>query len=104
MINFRLLILAVLLIFVTEHTVFEAAFSYGQDNINIATYEELMMIPFLGSNMRLVQNILAFRDENGPVTSLTDLLFIAGMSKKTLKEIKPYLKTEGKTDIYRLEV
>ena len=56
--------------------------------INSATYEQLQTIPGVGpSTARL---IIKYREENGTITSLDDLLAVEGIGEKTVELLADY--------------
>ncbi len=56
--------------------------------INSATYEQLQTIPGIGpSTARL---IIKYREENGTIASLDDLLAVEGIGEKTLALLADY--------------
>lgn len=56
--------------------------------INSATYEQLQTIPGIGpSTARL---IIKYREENGTITSLDDLLAVEGIGEKTVLLLADY--------------
>lgn len=62
-----------------------ASFPIG---INSATYEELQTIPGIGpSTARL---IIKYREENGTIVSLEDLLAVEGIGEKTVELLADY--------------
>ena len=67
----------------------------GTINVNTATVEELQWLPGVGE--KIAQNIVDFRQANGPFSSLDDLLKITGIGERRLEEIKPFLSLEGVT-------
>lgn len=71
--------------------------SFSQDKIDInrATVEELEKLPGVGP--KIAQNIIKYREENGPFKSLEELLKIKGIGPKKLKLLKKYLKIEKET-------
>jgi competence ComEA-like helix-hairpin-helix protein len=69
----------------------------GQINVNTATKEELVMVPFITDTV--AQNIINSRNSHGPFKSLHDLLIVKGVDKKLLDEVGLYLKTDGVTTI-----
>ncbi len=68
-----------------ENGASEANFPIG---INSATYEELQTIPGVGpSTARL---IIKYREENGTIASLDDLLAMEGIGEKTVSLLADY--------------
>lgn len=68
-----------------ENNASEANFPIG---INSATYEELQTIPGVGpSTARL---IIKYREENGTIASLDDLLAMEGIGEKTVSLLADY--------------
>ena len=56
--------------------------------INSATYEQLQTIPGVGpSTARL---IIKYREENGTITDLSDLLAVEGIGEKTIELLADY--------------
>ncbi len=71
-----------------------ASLGYGYEaktqlNINTATIEELNEVP--GIDMDLAQNIVSYRDANGPFSAVDDLLKVKGMDEKRLEEVRMHL-------------
>ncbi len=97
----RTLFTLFLMVFVAGSMVYGAVY-YGQVNLNTATYEELVLLPY--ANGEIANNIIEFRNNNGPFSSIDDLLKVEGITKKALKEMRTYLKLEGKTDIQRIVI
>jgi len=58
-------------------------------DINSASMEELNKVPMVDE--QLAENIVAYRDANGPFASLEELLNVKGMDEEKLKEIKPFV-------------
>ena len=58
-------------------------------DINSASIEELNRIPMV--DMQLAENIVAYRNANGPFAALEELLNVKGMDEKRLQEIKPFV-------------
>jgi competence protein ComEA len=100
--KFRTLFTLFLMVFVAGSIVYGAEVYYGQANLNTATFDELVLLPYV--NGEIANNIIEFRNNNGPFSSIDDLLKVEGITKKALKEMKPYLKLEGKTDIERIVI
>ncbi|HVN72205.1 MAG TPA: helix-hairpin-helix domain-containing protein [Desulfomonilia bacterium] len=88
------------LVFVAAHAS-QAAVIWGQVNVNTASYNELLKVPYI--NGEIAHYIIEFRNANGPFKSVDDLLKVEGVNKKTLKEMRRYIVLEGKTTIERLE-
>jgi competence protein ComEA len=55
-------------------------------NINTATLEELDSLPGIGPTV--AQNIIDFREENGPFQQIEDLLNVSGIGPATFENIK----------------
>ncbi|NLG83055.1 MAG: helix-hairpin-helix domain-containing protein, partial [Firmicutes bacterium] len=58
-------------------------------NVNRASASEFEAVPGIGP--ALAARIVAYRQANGPFTSLEDLLNVEGIGQKTLALVKPYL-------------
>lgn len=71
----------------------DATTNHQQDqskiNINIATKEELMLLPGIGEV--LSKRIIDYRTENGPFQNVEDLINVKGIGNKSLERIKDYL-------------
>lgn len=63
----------------------------GKININTADAQTLMQIPGIGD--ALSARILAYREENGPFTTINELTNVKGIGEKTLKKIQDYITT-----------
>lgn len=63
-------------------------------NLNTATFEELTMIPGIGEN--LANNIIAYRQQNGPFHSVEELMHVKGFGKSTYEEVSRFLSVGGK--------
>lgn len=61
----------------------------GKININTASAETLALIDGIGES--LSKRIISYREENGPFTSVTDLLNVKGIGEETLNQISPYI-------------
>lgn len=59
-------------------------------NINTASKEELMTIPGIGEAKAAA--ILAYRQENGPFTSLEELMNVEGIKDGVFSKMKDYVK------------
>ena len=61
-------------------------------NINRASVDELETLPHIGR--KTAENIVRFREENGPFRRIEHLMQIRGVSESRFAELRPYLKTE----------
>ncbi len=61
-------------------------------NINTATMEELMTLPYIGAVK--ARAIIEYRDKHGPFKSADELLNVKGIGKKTLEKLKPLVTVE----------
>jgi len=69
----------------------------GVLNINTADAAELQMLPGIGE--ATAQNIIAFREANGPFTSIDDLIKVKGIGEKRFDAVRSYLILEGETTL-----
>ena len=69
----------------------------GHLNINTATVEQLQMLPDMSADM--AQNIIKFRDINGPFASVEDLVKVEGCTEADVGKWSPYLITEGESTL-----
>lgn len=58
-------------------------------SVNTATKEQLMELPGIGEV--LAENIIEFREKNGGIFYLDDLLDVKGIGEKKLEEILPFI-------------
>lgn len=65
----------------------------GKLNINIATAEQLAMLPGIGDTY--AQRIVEYRKENGPFLKIDDLLNVKGIGPTRIKEISEYITVGG---------
>lgn len=61
-------------------------------NINTASADDLEKLPHIGR--KTAENIVRFREENGPFRRPEHFLQIRGISEKRFLELRPYLRTE----------
>lgn len=59
-------------------------------DINTATQAELELLPGIGPT--LASRIIAFRDSDGPIRSLTHLTDVKGIGVRTAEKIEPYIR------------
>lgn len=67
----------------------ETQHAEGKININVATAEELMLLPGIGTE--LSERIIAYRLENGPFESIEELVNVKGIGNSNFGIIKDYL-------------
>jgi len=58
-------------------------------NINKATMEELIALPYIGEVK--AKAIIEYRNTNGPFKSVEELLNIKGIGAKTLEKLRPFI-------------
>jgi competence protein ComEA len=61
----------------------------GQLNVNLASAEELEVLPRIGP--ALAERIVSYRESHGPFLSVEDLDQVSGIGPTTLEEIAPFL-------------
>ena len=79
----------------TESMPTEATAAPFPININTATLDQLDMLPGIGP--ALAQNILDYRDANGPFTSVGELMNVSGIGEKRMEAIWDYVTIEGES-------
>ena len=62
-------------------------------NINLANKDDLVLLPGIGEV--LAQAIIDYRTNNGPFSSIDELLNISGIGNKKLDGIKEYITVGG---------
>lgn len=65
----------------------------GNVNVNTASAEELRSIP--GIDQAMAQNIISYREANGPFGSVDELANVQGMDQDKLNSIRSYVTVEG---------
>ena len=63
-------------------------------DINTATLDELIELPGIGEVK--AREIIKYRTEHGPFTSVDDLIKVKGIGKKTLEKLRKYIKVGGR--------
>lgn len=58
----------------------------GKININIASAEELTLLPGIGEGR--AADIIKYREENGNFSRIEDMMQVSGIGEKTFEEIK----------------
>jgi len=71
----------------------EDSYENGKININKAGVTELVQLPGIGEE--IAKRIIAYRQENGPFSSVEDLLNISGIGPTRLKNIETYITVGG---------
>ncbi len=61
-------------------------------DINRASKDELELLPNIGPT--LAERIITFRDDEGPIRSLTHLTDVRGIGVRTAEAIEPYIRFE----------
>lgn len=69
----------------------------GQININSAMEATLELLP--GVDFETALNIVAFRESNGPFPTVDDLKKVKGIDEDVMEQIRPYVTTEGETQL-----
>ncbi len=77
--------------------------SPGRLNVNRASADELVTVP--GIDRALAENIVDYRQSNGPFDSVDELMNVQGEDQERLDKSKPFLKVQGASSYeYDLEV
>ena len=66
----------------------------GCIDINSASKQQLILLPGIGES--IASRIIAYRDENGPFSSVDRLVRVKGIGAKKLEKIRPFV-TAGPT-------
>ena len=61
-------------------------------NINVASYEELQLLPRIGP--ATAEKIIAFREKNGPFSVIEDIQNVKSIGPKTFERIKEYITVD----------
>ena len=65
----------------------------GKINVNVATAEELIMLPGIGKET--AKRIIEYRHKYGPFQSLDDLTKVKGVGENTVENIRRYATVGG---------
>jgi len=65
----------------------------GTVDLNTANQQQLMMLPGIGE--KLSQNILDYREQNGPFKQIQDVLLVEGITASVFLDIAVYLSVGG---------
>ncbi len=63
--------------------------SISEVNINTGSLAELIQLPHVGPS--IAQNIIQYRNNNGPFEDIEELMFVNGIAERTYQDIKKYL-------------
>lgn len=61
-------------------------FEFGKVNINTASVSQLQRLEEIGE--KRAQDIVDYREQNGPFTNLEDIMKVSGIGEKTFEKIK----------------
>lgn len=61
----------------------------GKININRANADQLQLIPGVGQT--LAEQIVSYRQENGPFGTVADLTLVPGVGEKTFRDLFAYI-------------
>ncbi len=75
---------------------FGLSFAGGKINLNKATVEELMTLPYVGENT--VKEILEYREKHKGFKSVDELKAIKGIGKKKYETLKNMVTVESDED------
>ena len=87
--------LAAALLFALAQPALAAEPLSGVVNVNIASVEELVLLPGIGESRAMA--IIALRENKGGFDSVDDLVEVKGIGDAMLAKLRPYLSLEGKT-------
>lgn len=71
----------------------------GVVNVNIATIEELTLLPGIGESR--ARAIVALREDRGGFKHVDELVEVQGIGETMLAKLRPYVSLEGKTTAAR---
>lgn len=73
----------------------------GYLNINTATYEQILLLPDMSAKM--AQNIISYREINGPFISVDDLIKVKGFWYTYIDQLRPYVRLEGENTLREVQ-
>ncbi len=93
------------------HTGIASALTAGQIDVNTATLQQLRELPYIGD--KRARAIIAYREKNGPFSSIDQLAAVTDIGDKSVEAIKPYLtlhtttsqnirSQSSKTDVFHI--
>jgi len=91
--------LTVALLLGTAQPTFAAEPLSGVVNVNVATVEELTLLPGIGETR--ARAIIAARDDRGGFAKVDDLVEVKGIGEAMLAKLRPFVSLEGKTTAIR---
>ncbi len=71
----------------------------GVVNVNIASIEELTLLPGIGESR--AKAIVAMREDRGGFGSVDELVEVKGIGEAMLAKLRPYVSLDGKTTATR---
>ena len=69
----------------------------GKLNLNVATADQLMLLPTVGPSK--AERIITWRKKNGGFKRIADLRRVKGFGYKTYKRLEPFLDISGDTTL-----
>jgi competence ComEA-like helix-hairpin-helix protein len=90
-------LLPILLLFLSSSSVAASLSLTGKLNINNATTQELLLLPYIGEVRS--KAIFSHRETRGVFEKLGSLLDVKGIGEKTYKQILPFIKLNGDSDL-----
>ncbi|MEE2664785.1 MAG: ComEA family DNA-binding protein [Myxococcota bacterium] len=92
-------VLAVALLVALAQPAFAAEPLSGVVNVNIASVEELVLLPGIGESR--AKAIVALRENRGGFDSVDELVDVKGIGNAMLAKLRPYVSLEGRTTAVR---
>ena len=87
--------LAAVLLLACAQQAFAAEPLSGVVNVNVASVEELTLLPGIGESR--AQAIVALREDRGGFKSVDELALVKGIGETMLAKLRPYVSLDGKT-------